>query len=192
MSVNLNIVFDLDGTLSNGEHRLHYIEKREKDWVKYFAECEKDEPILPITTLFQSMVDTIAYKRGITAPYSTISIWSGRSSECFMKTLAWLREHLRLRANGSPYADEELGMYRTVLYAYGSEDYVFGGDAVPIDFRMRLEGNYTDDVILKHRWLHSIHSAQNRPNLVFEDRTRVVEMWRRAGIQCCQVTDGDF
>ena len=30
------------------------------------------------------------------------------------------------------------------------------------------------------------------PFLVFDDRQRVVDMWRRNGIQCCQVAPGDY
>lgn len=52
---------------------------------------------------------------------------------------------------------------------------------------MRAAGDFREDWIIKEEW------AQKRmPNLVFEDRTRVVKMWRRIGVPCYQVADGDF
>jgi phosphoglycolate phosphatase-like HAD superfamily hydrolase len=54
---------------------------------------------------------------------------------------------------------------------------------------MRQEGDHTDDHILK---LKMVEDFKDRIAFVFEDRTRVVKMWRDAGIPCFQVADGDF
>lgn len=54
--------------------------------------------------------------------------------------------------------------------------------------RMRPEGNRVDDFILKQGWM----ADMGRPDLVFEDRERVVKMWRSLGIPCFQVADGKF
>lgn len=62
-----------------------------------------------------------------------------------------------------------------------------GLDGVPI--KSRAEGDHTADDELKRQWLHE---ASRKPNLVFEDRARVVAMWRAEGIPCCQVAPGDF
>jgi hypothetical protein len=53
--------------------------------------------------------------------------------------------------------------------------------------RMRAEGDFTADELLKEQWL-----KERRPDLVFDDRDKVVAMWRRHGIPCFQVADGDF
>ena len=53
---------------------------------------------------------------------------------------------------------------------------------------MRPEGNHLDDFLLKQRWM----TDYGRPDLVFEDRARVVKMWRSLGIPCFQVADGEF
>jgi len=50
---------------------------------------------------------------------------------------------------------------------------------------MRAEGDNTPDVELKRYWLHQEYG---RPDLVYDDRPRVVEMWRSEGIPCFQVT----
>ncbi|MGB0453219.1 MAG: HAD family acid phosphatase [Bacteriovoracaceae bacterium] len=38
------IIFDFDGTLSNTEHREHYLEKTPKDWKGFFKDADLDPP----------------------------------------------------------------------------------------------------------------------------------------------------
>lgn len=57
---------------------------------------------------------------------------------------------------------------------------------VPV--RMRPGSDNTADHRLKVQWL----AAHGRPDLIFEDRARVVKMWRDEGIICAQVAPGDF
>lgn len=58
---------------------------------------------------------------------------------------------------------------------------------------MRQEGDYTPDDILKRKWLDGM-LVDDRHRLVatFDDRDRVVAMWRAAGVLCFQVADGEF
>ncbi len=59
--------------------------------------------------------------------------------------------------------------------------------------RMRPHGNHEPDTTLKMRWLDELILRENRkPDLVLEDRARVVRMWRDNGIPCFQVQDGEF
>lgn len=55
--------------------------------------------------------------------------------------------------------------------------------------RMRSAGDHRSDVDVKSEWLAA---EAVRPSLVFEDRARVVAMWRSHGIICAQVDEGDF
>jgi hypothetical protein len=58
---------------------------------------------------------------------------------------------------------------------------------------MRKAGDYTPDDVLKESWLASWSPADRwRIAAVFDDRDRVVAMWRRHGFQCFQVAPGDF
>lgn len=57
--------------------------------------------------------------------------------------------------------------------------------------RMRKDGDYRADDVVKGEWLDAL-LPQDRPVLAFDDRQRVVNMWRSRGIQCCQVAPGDF
>lgn len=58
--------------------------------------------------------------------------------------------------------------------------------------RFRPAGDHTEDVRLKARWLDEVEAAGGRVDLVFEDRRRVVDMYRARGIACVQVAPGDF
>lgn len=58
--------------------------------------------------------------------------------------------------------------------------------------RMRPVGDFTPDEELKRRWLYETRAAGNNVTLVFDDRDKVVKMWREEGIACCQVAPGDF
>jgi len=49
---------------------------------------------------------------------------------------------------------------------------------------MRAAGDNTADVALKRYWLSQ---SADRPDLIYDDRQRVVDMWREEGIPCFQV-----
>jgi len=58
---------------------------------------------------------------------------------------------------------------------------------------MREEGDFTPDDELKEKWLHGmLQEDRLRLVAVFDDRDRVVQMWRRNGYACFQVADGEF
>lgn len=52
---------------------------------------------------------------------------------------------------------------------------------------MRAAGDNTPDTVLKRHWLMQLHESE-RPDVVYDDRQRVVDMWRDEGIACFQVT----
>lgn len=57
---------------------------------------------------------------------------------------------------------------------------------------MRAEKDYRGDDIIKEELYRRILADGFRPELVFDDRNRVVALWRRLGLVCCQVAEGDF
>lgn len=59
--------------------------------------------------------------------------------------------------------------------------------------QMREEGDHTPDDALKESWLLSmLGDDRKRLVAVFDDRDRVVRMWRRHGVACFQVAPGGF
>lgn len=67
---------------------------------------------------------------------------------------------------------------------------------IPFDtLRMRptsKEFKFMRDDDLKEGWLNELFPDKSDIFAVFDDRNKVVEMWRRNGITCFQVADGDF
>jgi hypothetical protein len=51
--------------------------------------------------------------------------------------------------------------------------------------------NRSDDII-KRELLQKIRADGYQPWIAFDDRDRVVAMWRSEGITCCQVAEGNF
>jgi hypothetical protein len=93
-----------------------------------------------------------------------IQIWSGRSDIVRSETIVWLAKHTGM--NPSEINDRLV---------------------------MRRDGDYTPDEQLKERWLDELEPLQRaRIEMVFDDRDKVVAMWRRRGLTCLQVEKGDF
>ena len=63
------------------------------------------------------------------------------------------------------------------------------GSDVFSEVRMRRAGDYTPDDELKQSWAKPI---LERILFTVDDRDKVVAMWRRLGVTCLQVADGDF
>lgn len=93
-----------------------------------------------------------------------IWVFSGRSEEVRGKTLAWLAQH-------APHITHP--WEHTIV--------------------MRAEGDHRPDDELKQQFLNTmLIEDYERLVGVFDDRDRVVQMWRRNKITCFQVAPGDF
>ena len=151
-------IFDLDGTLADGTHRVHLIQQEPKQWDEYFEACDGDEPIKSVIEIANSL-----RKSG-----AEIWIYSGRSDLVREKTRAWLTEY----------------MDRDVLLDLAHN---------PHTLKMRPHADHQSDDKLKESWLLEMeHRDRKRLVAVFDDRDRVVEMWRRNNVTCVQVAPGDF
>ncbi len=60
------------------------------------------------------------------------------------------------------------------------------------DLYMRPAGDYRPDDVVKGELLDRIIADGYNVELVFDDRSRVVKLWRSRGLTCCQVAEGDF
>ena len=67
---------------------------------------------------------------------------------------------------------------------------------VPFDvLKMRPTGNgfqFMPDDQLKQKWLDDLFPDKDNILCVFDDRDKVVKMWRDNGLTCMQVAPGDF
>ena len=77
-------IFDLDGTLANVEHRLHFIKREKPDWNMFNEMCLNDQPIIPVVNMARLLADT-----------HHIVICSGRmaTKSVSEKTQRWLKTH---------------------------------------------------------------------------------------------------
>lgn len=66
------------------------------------------------------------------------------------------------------------------------------GHLADVNLRMREEGDFTPDDELKYSWMKNHIVNGGDINYVFDDRDKVVAMWRENGITCFQVAPGAF
>jgi hypothetical protein len=57
---------------------------------------------------------------------------------------------------------------------------------------MRKAGDFRDDTIVKPELLDEARATGFEPIVIFDDRQKVVDAWRKIGIPCAQVAAGDF
>lgn len=137
----MNVIFDLDGTLANIDHRTHYVRGGKRDWDSFFRECVNDVPVPHVIETLHAHL----------AASHKVRIWSGRSDIVRTETEQWLSDR--------------------------------GIDPCYLQ-HMRAAGDNTPDAELKRYWLNQEYE---RPDLVYDDRQRVVDMWRAEGVPCFQV-----
>jgi phosphoserine phosphatase len=114
---------------------------------------------------------TIATFNALRKSGAECRIWTGRSDEVREQTVEWLREHV----------------------GFDARPKLQGWFMAPERFRMRPAGDCRPDHDLKLELLANLEPPErNRLTAVFEDRARVVAMWRENGVQCYQVAPGEF
>jgi hypothetical protein len=157
-------VFDLDGTLADCSHRLHYIgashtsfvgteQTQGKDWDAFFAACKDDKPIFEVITVARALA-----KAGHTIVYST-----GRPARTGGNTKEWLS---KFRVPDGPLYLRKDGDHR--------EDYIVKEESL--------------SRILEFYGLSSGSGLGG----AFEDRQQVVDMLRKRGVRVFQVAPGKF
>ena len=149
--MNLNkVIFDVDGTLMDIEHRRHFVTDGNNDWKSFM-----DPKIMEGDTPNQPVVDIALQLRDAGAEIVVVSARNERHRE--------VTEH-QLRKANIEFAH---------LFLREDEDF-------------RADDEFKQDV------LDALRNNGWNPDLVFDDRNRVVSMWRANGIPCFQVAEGDF
>lgn len=97
------VIFDIDGTLADCEHRRHHLEKTNVDWPAFFAKAHLDTPLWMAIEYAQMLRDKLI-----------ILLVSGRGAEFQNVTTRWLAEHnvpytsLFMRPAGDRRPDHEV------------------------------------------------------------------------------------
>lgn len=151
------IIFDIDGTLSKVDHRLHFITGEKKDWDAFYDACDQDPPNEDIVWIAEMLGQCNIYvPRGDIA--FTPWFCTGRVERVRGKTVKWLEDNI------------------PILFENFRENLL-----------MRPDGDFRADDVLKAEMLDKIESAGYHIRAVFDDRQRVVDMWRAKGLTALQV-----
>ena len=140
------ICFDIDGTLADLSHRVHFWQQEPKNWKMFKSEMVNDAPIEQIRNIAVMMLHG-----------HDVIICTGRSEDTREITEAWLTKH---------------NINFEKMY-------------------MRAEKDFRGDDIVKLELLNQIVvDFGKKPDIVFDDRPRVVKMWRENGVFVADVYQG--
>lgn len=182
------IIFDLDGTLADCEHRRHFVDPSKnphlmQDIYSSYADgrwwdtehYEKHHTAIEWKPNWQAFYEACDKDKPIESTINLLNIlirddheiriWSARCESVRDKTISWLKQQL----------DIDAWFYRDCL-------------------KMRPIGDNTPDEVLKEKWLEETYEetqgGRRTPiQFVFDARPKVMRMWRTHGIfvfNCCQ------
>jgi hypothetical protein len=158
---------DIDGTIADLTERRVYVASKPKNWPAFERGIPND---LPIPTIIRAV-------RELHAAGWTVVMCTGRGAQNKDVTIDWLKRH------DVPFD----AIYTRPRYEIDPET-----GAPKISRKGNPMGDYRRDDIIKAELLEKARADGYDPDVVFDDRNQVVEMWRRVGVPCVQVAEGDF
>jgi hypothetical protein len=182
-------IFDLDGTLSLPDHRRHLIEEKIT-----CPEC-KGSGFDPVTSDMCNHPCVVC--NGTTKVRNKSPNWAAFEDACHMdppnvpviktfnqlytigaELLIWSARHETVRVKSVLWLSRHTGIQAHMIEQM---------------LKMRPADESMPDEQLKRKWLHAMQKSQRaRLTAVFDDRKKVVDMYRKAGVTVFQVAPGDF
>ncbi len=185
------IIFDLDGTLADCEHRRHFVDPKKNDYAFWFnakdggywaimATSTLDDPDGPVRwkpdwkSFYENCDKDLPIQQLITCfdelnDNLTVEIWSGRCESTREKTLRWLDDNVYHNNENIEYINRHL--------------------------KMRPMGDPCPDYVLKESWLNQQCSdmiewvikgkkfpEKHNIDFVFSSDLKTIEMFRARGI----------
>ena len=162
------IIFDLDGTIALIDKRLDLSKKNRNkkiNWEVFFnpENISLDIPNPPVVKLLQLFYGD-GYK---------IIILSGRSDRTIHSTKKWLKLHNIL-------------YHKLIMRPHEKLNHIFLNNK-----QEKIDLRYVPDEVLK-RIMFDRFIKFKEVFLVVDDRSKVVQMWRKLGLSTFQVNDGNF
>ena len=143
------IIFDVDGTIADVEHRRHFVTQRPADWKSFKEETVNDTPVEWVCDIAKRFI----------AQGESVTFFSARNESEREITEKQISEWI---------GDGHSGVF------------------------LRPNGDFRPDEEFKSDLATRFEEIGGKIDLVFDDRNKVVEMWRERGTTVVQVADGDF
>lgn len=141
------VIFDIDGTIANCDHRRHFVSNGNSDWNSFKKETVNDTPIEHVCEMAKIHVsegDNVMF----------VSARNNSEREVTKKQIkSWI------------------GISNPVLF-------------------MRPDGDYRPDEVFKKDILEFLRQPDvlgKNPDVVYDDRNKVVDMWKNNGVNVVQV-----
>ena len=145
----LTVIFDVDGTIADVEHRRHLVNGANKDWNNFRLATENDTPVQWVCDIAKRYI----------AQGDEVAFFSARNES---------EREITERQISEWIGDNHKGVF------------------------LRPNDSYEPDEIFKAELADKFEEMGGKIDLVFDDRNKVVDMWRNRGITVVQVADGDF
>jgi len=143
------VIFDVDGTIADVEHRRHFVNGGNKDWNSFKKETVNDTPVQWVCDIAKRFI----------AQGDNVAFFSARNESERAITEKQISEWI---------GDGHQGVF------------------------LRPDGDFSDDAEFKSHLADKFFALGGKIDLIFDDRNKVVDMWRAKGFNVVQVADGDF
>ena len=142
------IIFDVDGTIADCDHRRHFVENN-NDWKSFKEQTVNDTPVQWVCDIAKRFI----------AQGDDVAFFSARNETEREITEQQISEWI---------GDGHKGLF------------------------LREIDSYDPDEVFKANLADKFEEIGGKIDLVFDDRNKVVDMWRARGTTVVQVADGDF
>ena len=188
------IICDLDGTITNLQHRLHFIKNpdgskksyKDSDWDSFHKACVDDEPYRDVIEILRNLYDA-GRRAGIEGSEREIYFFSGRNESVRNETIEWLWHYVV-----SPSMCHEVEITpqyaeqcRKVGQGFTLREMVT--TQLQPNLLMRSEGDRRPDTTVKYEMMYEYKFTPEDVLCILDDRQAVVDMWRQNGFRVMQV-----
>ena len=142
------IIFDVDGTISDCDHRRHFVENN-NDWKSFKEQTVNDTPVQWVCDIAKRFI----------AQGDQVAFFSARNE-----------------------SEREITEQQIQMWIGDGHKGLF----------LRENDSYDPDEVFKANLADKFEEIGGKIDLVFDDRNKVVDMWRARGTTVVQVADGDF
>jgi phosphoglycolate phosphatase-like HAD superfamily hydrolase len=143
------IIFDVDGTIADVEHRRYHVTQQPTDWKSFKEATQFDTPVQWVCDIAKKHIED----------GHDVAFFSARNESQRSLTEAQI--------------DEWIGKGHQGLF-------------------LRPDGDFRPDEVFKSDLADKFEEFGGKIDIVYDDRNKVVAMWKARGINVVQVAEGDF